>query len=204
MNGIAILILSIGAAAPLAAQASSPTPVCLLRPGPLARFNTWLVTEAAIEVPFATTKHIISAGGDRESDFESRFVLSIGLMKNIDADHAAGIVLGHDLNRSISRAPTRVEARVRKWNGASAFDLSAGLTRKGVQDVGDVAGFTAAVGGEWRYLGADARLDLHNADGRTVAAGFIGARATSAAAPLAALAVFGAIAAIIISTGAGS
>ena len=203
------LVLFAGAtvlAGPLHAQAEAPRRSfgsCWLRPGPLAQCNTWLVTEASIEIPFTTTKHIISAGGTENKDFEERFVLSVGLMKNLPGERAVGIVLGHDLNRSISRAPTRAEARLRQWNGSAAFDVSAGVTRKGIQDVGDVTGFTAAIGGEWRYIGADARVDVHDANGRRVAAGFLGARASSVAAPVAALVTFGAIAALIITTGAG-
>jgi hypothetical protein len=199
-----LLVLSLGAAAPVAAQGSR-SPVCWLRPGPLARCNTWLVTEAAVEIPFANTKRQVSAGST-EKDFQERFTLSVGMMKNLPHERAAGIVLGHDVNRDIFRGPTRAEARFRQWRGTSAIDVSAGVSRKGLQtSTGSVdsPGLTAAIGGEWRYIGADVRMDLHQADGRTVAAGFIGARATSVAAPAAALAVFGAVAALILATGAG-
>ncbi len=176
---------------------------CWLRPAPAPTCRGYIVTEAAVEVPVFTTSHNISAG-TTEKDFDTRFVLSVGYMHNVDGGRAAGIIVGHDVNRSINRIPTRVEARVRQWKGSSAaFDFSAGASRKGFQDVGDVTGFTAAIGGEWRYIGADARFETYNAAGRRVNGGLIGARATSAAAPIASLLVFGAVAALIMSSGAG-
>jgi hypothetical protein len=173
---------------------------CWLRPAPTC--TSYLVTEAAVEVPVFTSRHNISAG-TTENDFDTRFVLSVGFMKNIQGNRGVGIIVGHDVNRSIYRIPTRIEGRLRQWHGLSAFDVSAGVSRKGFQDIGDVTGFTAAIGGEWRYIGADARFETYNAGGRTVTGGLIGARATSVAAPVASLLVFGAVAALIISTGAG-
>lgn len=198
---IRILVCLVLAASAAGAQERSFAS-CWLRPAPAPTCGSYLVTEAAVEVPLATTSHNISAG-TTEKDFDARFILSLGFMKNMANARAAGVILGHDVNRSVNRMPTRVEGRFRQWRGTSAIDVSAGVSRKGFQSVGDVTGMTAAVGGEWRYLGADARVDLYNAGGRRVVGGFIGARATSVAAPVAALAVFGAIAALIISTGAG-
>lgn len=176
---------------------------CWLRPAPAPTCSGYIVTEAAVEVPVFTTSHNISAG-TKEKDFDTRFVLSVGYMHNLPGGSAAGIIVGHDVNRSINRIPTRAEARLRQWQGSSAaFDVSAGMSRKGFQDVGDVTGFTAAIGGEWRYIGADARFETYNAAGRRVNGGLLGARATSAAAPVASLLVFGAVAALILSSGAG-
>jgi hypothetical protein len=176
---------------------------CWLRPAPAPTCGGYIVTEAAVEVPVFTTSHNISAG-TKEKDFDTRFVLSVGYMHNLAGGRAAGVIVGHDLNRSINRIPTRAEARLRQWQGSSgAFDVSAGVSRKGFQDAGDVTGFTAAIGGEWRYIGADARFETYNAAGRRVNGGLVSARATSVAAPIASLVVFGAIAALIISSGAG-
>jgi hypothetical protein len=181
------------------------TPVCWLRPAPLERCRTFLVTEAALEIPVSSTSHQISAGSS-EKDFDARFTLSLGLMKNLPQHQAVGVVVGHDVNRDIFRGPTRGEVRFRQWKGLSAIDVSAGLTRKGIQTATgsvDSHGLTGAIGGEWRYIGADARVDLHSVDGRNVIGGFVGARATSVAAPVAALITFGAVAALIIASGAG-
>jgi hypothetical protein len=181
------------------------TPVCWLRPAPFDRCRTFLVTEAAVEIPVVTTSHAISAGSS-EKDFDARFTLSLGLMKNLPRQQAVGVVVGHDVNRDIFRGPTRGEVRFRQWKGLSALDVSAGLTRKGIQTATgsvDSNGLTGAIGGEWRYIGADARVDIHSVGGRNVVGGFIGARATSIAAPVAALITFGAVAALIMATGAG-
>lgn len=181
------------------------TSVCWLRPAPLERCNTFLVTEAALEIPVSSTSHQISAGSS-EKDFDARFTLSVGLMKNLPQHQAVGVVVGHDVNRDIFRGPTRGEVRFRQWKGLSAIDVSAGLTRKGIQTATgsvDSNGLTGAIGGEWRYIGADARVDLHSVGGRNVIGGFVGARATSVAAPIAALVTFGAVAALIMATGAG-
>ena len=181
------------------------TSVCWLRPAPLERCRTFLVTEAALEIPVSSTSHQISAGSS-EKDFDARFTLSVGLMKNLPQHQAVGVVVGHDVNRDIFRGPTRGEVRFRQWKGLSAIDVSAGLTRKGIQTATgsvDSNGLTGAIGGEWRYIGADARVDLHSVGGRNVIGGFVGARATSVAAPIAALVTFGAVAALIMATGAG-
>lgn len=181
------------------------TSVCWLRPAPLERCRTFLVTEAALEIPVSSTSHQISAGSS-EKDFDARFTLSVGLMKNLPQHQAVGVVVGHDVNRDIFRGPTRGEVRFRQWKGLSAIDVSAGLTRKGIPTATgsvDSNGLTGAIGGEWRYIGADARVDLHSVGGRNVIGGFVGARATSVAAPIAALVTFGAVAALIMATGAG-
>ena len=128
---LAAVVGAFSIAGTASAQAVTPQrsfAICWLCPGPLAHCNTWLVTEAAVEIPFTTTKHIISAGGTEERTFTS---------------------------------------------GPEPIDL------------------------------ADARVDLHEAGGRTIAAGFIGARASSVAAPVAALVTFGVVAAFIIGTAAG-
>lgn len=201
---IPLLLLVLVMAQPVAAQASSS--ICWLRPGPQASCQRYLVTEAAVEVPIVTTSYFTTSV-QREKDFQTRFTLSLGLMENVSADRAVGIVIGHDVNRDIFRGPSRGEVRVRQWNGTTAFDASAGLTRKGVglPDGGSVdsKGLTVAIGGEWRYIGADARLDYHRVNGRSVAATHIGGRATSVAAPVAALLAMGAVWALIAATGAG-
>lgn len=201
---ITLSLLLLVAGTPLAAQ--SPSSICWLRPGPQANCQRYLVTEAAVEIPIVTTSYLTTSV-QREKDFQTRFTLSLGLMENVSADKAVGIVIGHDVNRDIFRGPSRAEVRVRKWNGVTAFDASAGLTRKGVgmPDGGsmDSKGLTAAIGGEWRYIGADARVDYHRVNGRTVTATHIGARATSVAAPVAALLAMGALWALIAATGAG-
>lgn len=190
-----VLTLVLVAALPVGAQSSS---TCWLRSGPLDRCRNFLVTEAAVEIPFFTTDRAISAG-TREADFDTRFLLSVGWMRNYAADRAAGIVLGHDVNRGWN-LPTRAEARHRWWKGSLAADVSAGLTHRGMPDAAPHAwGLTTAIGGEWRYIGADARLDLMRSN-RTVAAGFVGARATSAGAPVATLIAIGVLFAVVAST----
>ena len=199
---ILISLLTLAAASPAQAQERSIAS-CWLKPGPLPACRNYIVTEAAVEIPLTTTIHSISAGST-EKDFDTRFTLSLGFMHNMPDGKAGGIIVGHDVNRSFTRIPTRVEGRFRQWKGTtSAFDVSAGVSRKGFQNTGDVTGLTAAVGGEWRYIGGDARVEMYNVDGRTAVGGFVGARATSVAAPVAALAVFGAVAALIMATGAG-
>jgi hypothetical protein len=163
----------------------------------------FIVTEAAVEIPFASTKFNISAGST-EKDFDTRFILSAGYMHNLANGRGVGVVLGYDVDRSFTRNPSRFEGRLRQWHGSNtAFDVSAGLSRKGFQTAGDLTGLTAAVGGEWRYIGADARIETYDVNGRRAVGGLVGVRATSAAAPVAALLTFGAIAALILSTGAG-
>lgn len=203
-----LIVLALAGAVSESARAQNDarqTPLCWLRPAPLDRCRTFLVTEAALEVPVASTSHQISAGSS-EKDFDARFTLSLGLMKNLPRHQAVGVVVGHDVNRDIFRGPTRGEVRFRRWKGLSAIDVSAGLTRKGIGTATgsvDSNGLTGAIGGEWRYIGADARVDLHSVGGRNVVGGFVGARATSVAAPVAALITFGAVAALILATGAG-
>jgi hypothetical protein len=205
MTKTTLILAGLLAAAPMSMAAAQQRSFagCWLRPAPAPTCRGFIVTEASVEIPFSSTSFNISAGST-EKDFDTRFILSAGYMHNTANGRGVGVVLGYDVDRSFTRNPSRFEGRVRQWHGANtAFDLSAGVSRKGFQNAGDLTGLTAAVGGEWRYIGADARIETYDVNGRRAVGGLVSARATSVAAPVAALLTFGALAALILSTGAG-
>src|SRR5687768_15686061 len=100
------ILLAVGSLGAQGTDASAAggraAPICWLRPGPLERCRSFLVTEAAFEVPIATTRRSLTPA-QTQKDFATRFTLSLGLMKNVTAGQGVGVVLGHDVNRDLFR-----------------------------------------------------------------------------------------------------
>lgn len=182
---------------------------CWLRTQPAPACRSFLVMEAAVEIPFATTTSeytpAFSTQTQQSNDYTTRYVLSVGGMVNRGPSTAVGGTMGFVLGRSWRELPARAELRVRNWQGKTALDFSAGPTRRGIaarSGGGSVTGYggTAAVGVEYGFVGADLRVDAVRAEGRNVAAGFVGGKAVAAGAPiavtLATLALFALVASI--------
>jgi len=181
------------AVAPLGAQ--SDRPFCWLKTQPAPACGSFLVMEAAVEFPFAhTVSQIVpmfSTQPQPVDDYDTRFTLTVGGMVNRGPTRAIGGTLGFVVGSSTAELPARAEFRMRNWRGKTAVDLSAGVARKGVESEDGnglltAYGGTAALGVERGFIGADLRVDLLRAEGRTVAGGFVGAKATAAGAPIAA------------------
>ena len=187
---IAALLFFLGASTSLGAQARDSTRSLCWRARSLALCKTFLVTEAAIELPVTTTaKTFDDPSGYRfvSDDFETRLAFSVGVMKNTGPKTAQGITL----SAFSEQIPNRVEWRYRRWLGPQhGADFSAGVMRGSVRgeypygDV-DVHGLTAAAGITGTYLGADARFDVaRTPDGRVVRATYLNVRAGSRSAPI--------------------
>jgi hypothetical protein len=151
---------------------------------PLTECKTWVVSEAGFEKSVGQTSigHKLTYP---RNDFMSRLTLSLGLMSNRGTDHALGLTasLAAEDDR-YGFGTTRLETRYRKWySHGAAVDLSAGLSRKAIDDSlwhrANAAGITTAVGISNTYLGIDARVDLLRGDGRFLHGASVGVRAGS-------------------------
>jgi hypothetical protein len=189
-RSIAILIASASVAF---AQNPGASSTCW-RARPLSKCKSWIITEAALEMPAAssTAKHLYAATADGSgyvsADFETRLAFTFGAMVNSGARQAFGGTVSM-LNGDL---PGRIEARYRGWLGPEhGVDLSAGFARTTVRGVYDpdelqARGITASAGISGTYIGADARLDLMRAsDGRVIHGIYVTARTGSRAAPIA-------------------
>jgi hypothetical protein len=167
------------------AQAQGDTPAakgswhCYVNTGPAPKCRWIIITELGVEHPFLTTSTRFESStytGPRLDDFRRRTMTVIGLLKTRGTDRAIGVVLGYDWDRS-QDLPNRMEVRYRKWRGSTAVDLGGGLAALG-------RGVSLSGGFDQKFVGIDARVDLVPANGRLMAAGFVGGRATSIAAPI--------------------
>jgi len=170
------------------AQQSDTTPVCW-RARSLAKCKTWIVTEASLEqlVSSSSADRATANGGTyRSDDFSTQLAFTVGGMKNRDSVNAFGIT-GSLL---FGQPSARIEGRYHRWLSVDhGIDASAGLTggrMRGLDEwmTSGATGVTAAVGISNTYFGVDARVDLLRADGRTVHATYVGARAGSRAGPI--------------------
>jgi hypothetical protein len=202
------LTISSGLAAEGWAQSSgAPRSLCW-RPRPQAECKAYLVTEMRFEAPLFTTR---TGGLNPIEDFEGRFVWSVGPMWNRTTDVAWGALISFSSDDPDEVAWQRIEARYRKWiDRETGRDFSIGLARKTMFDsTGNrqyaAAGVTAGVSVERGYLGADARFDWLQGDGRDHRAGFVGAHTTGRGTPIAtAVLVVGFFALFALLAGEGS
>lgn len=183
---------------------------CWLRVRPAPACGSYLVTEASVEIPVLRS----SQGGStsqRDDGFDTRWTLAIGGMLNRSDSSAIGGLLTWDVDRGWA-APARGEARYRKWMGIRGLDISGGVAHRGLQGEGTTGpggtsqlvrawGPTAAVGMDFGYIGGDARVEVLRGDNRTLVGGFLGARATSAGAPVAVVGALAFIVALVATTG---
>ena len=171
---------------------------CWLRPAPAPTCSGFLVTEATAEFPLKKRA---------DNEFDSRFTLGVGYMHNLNTTGSVGGVVAWDVGRGWSK-PARGELRYRHWLSPVALDFGAGVAQQGVTAadgsgaVGRAYGPTALVGVEWKYIALDARGELLRGEGKTISDVYLGARATSAGAPVAALAGLALIFAIVAKAGA--
>ena len=174
------------------AQNPDTSSVCW-RARPLSKCKSWIITEAALEMPAAssTAKHLYVGTADGSgyvsADFETRLAFTVGAMKNSGATQAFGATVSM-LNADL---PGRIEARYRRWLGPEhGVDLSAGFAHARVRGLYDpdelqARGITASAGISGTYIGADARLDLMRAsNGRVIHGAYVTARTGSRAAPI--------------------
>ena len=195
---------------PAMAQTDTPRSFasCWLRPAPAPICRTILVTEAAIEVPFATTAH---ASSPTTPDFmvpdyqDTRATFTPGFLRNVTPRHAVGGLVAFDLGGSGGTGPVRGEVRYRRWLQSVALDLGAGVAYKERSDGSSFPihawGPSGAIGAEWKYIALDVRGEVVRGRERTAAAAFVGGRATSFAAPIALVLGVGVIGAIIMRNG---
>jgi hypothetical protein len=191
---LCILLGALAVASPARAQTRSFAG-CWLRPAPQAQCGSYLVTEATAEIPL---------GSQADDEFDSRFTLGVGFMKNVSPDAGVGGVVAWDVGRGWAR-PARGELRLRKWLPDVAMDFAAGVAQRGVT-ASDGSGREtraygpeAMVGVEWKYIALDLRGEFLRGDGRTFTDTYVGARATSVGAPIAALAGLALIFAVVAS-----
>jgi hypothetical protein len=180
-----------------AAAQTRSAPGCWLRPAPAPTCSGFLVTEATAEFPLEKRS---------ENEFDSRFTLGVGYMHNLGTARSVGGVVAWDVGRGWAR-PARGEVRYRHWLSPVALDLGAGIAQRGVTAADGSGesrrayGPTGLVSVEWRYIALDARGELLRGEGRTFSDVYLGARATSAGAPIAALAGLALIFAVVAAAG---
>ena len=95
-----------------ATATATPTKALCWRPRPAPTCRAYVPTELSYESPYASTSGMI--GSFTEDDFESRFVMTVGLMKNRGASTALGGVAGYGTDGVL-----RAEARYRRWIGSA-------------------------------------------------------------------------------------
>lgn len=170
---------------------------CWLRPAPAPTCTGFLVTEATAEFPLKKRS---------ENEFDSRFTLGVGYMHSLATKGSVGGVVAWDVGRGWAR-PARGELRYRHWLAPVALDFGAGIAQQGVTAADGSGqarrayGPTALVGVEWKYIALDARGELLRGEGKTFSDLYVGARATSAGAPVAALAGIAFIFALVAAAG---
>ena len=168
---------------------------CWLRPEPAPTCRGFFVTEASAE--FALNR--------RPNESSPRFMLGVGYMHNRDSVGSVGGVVAWDVGRGWAK-PARGEVRYRRWLDGSALDFSGGIAHRGLippsgnGELGRAYGPTAGVGLEWKYIALDARGELLHGAGQTRADFFMGARTTSAGAPVAVLVALGLIVYVVSQT----
>ena len=186
-----IFALLAAAAVPAAAQTRSPVG-CWLRPAPLPTCSSFIVTEASAE--FALKR--------RENVSNPRFMLGVGLMKNVDTQSSVGGVVAWDVGRGWA-VPARGDVRYRRWLSSGAIDLGIGAVQRnaispdGSVITGRVFGPTAMVGAEWKYIALDLRGESIRVNGTSFNDAYLGARTTSVGAPIAVLIGLAAIVAVV-------
>lgn len=161
------------------------------RPRPEPRCRTYLVTEVGYEHPVISSR---VGGFEPDPDFAGRFVVSIGAMVNRGPSAALGGVVSGAVGDQPEAFSLRAEARYRKWTGPTrGIDISAGVAHKPVQtqlrEPIRANGVTAAIGVERWFARAEARVDALYGGGRPRTALLVGVRASSYAAPVAAVVV---------------
>jgi hypothetical protein len=188
---LAIALGLAGSTIPAAAQMRSFAG-CWLRPAPAPTCSGFIVTEASAE--FSLNK--------RENQADPRFVLGVGFMHSVDAASSMGGVVGWDVGRGWA-TPARGELRYRRWLTTGAVDFAGGIAQRGVT-ASDGSGRevraygpTVMTGYEWKYVAVDARAELLRGDNRTFTDSYLGARTTSAGAPIAVLAGLALIVAVV-------
>jgi hypothetical protein len=186
------ILLLLVVASSAAGQHSDTSGVCW-RPRSLANCKTWVVTEAALEMPVASTSanHLLVGYPNGEGividDFDARLAFTIGLMANRRERSGYGLTMSM-LNGDL---PGRIEARYRRWlTPDHGIDLGFGVTAGRIRghfesEEEKTRGITASAGISGTYLGADARLDLARAaDGRLIHATYVTVRTGSRAGPI--------------------
>lgn len=177
------------------AQKSDTTRVCW-RASALANCKSWIVTEVAIEHPWNSSQSKTERGGGiyPVDDFTTHLALTLGGMKNIRPDAAAGLTGSLMAASTVGELPARIEVRYRSWKSPTlGFDLSAGWTGGSVSGTDpqvwrpmvNAHGATGSVGLSNTYMGIDARFNqVWAADGRTLRSTSLGIRAGSRTFPL--------------------
>lgn len=171
-----------------ATGSARPGGTCWMRARPAPQCRAFLVTEFGVEKPFVyTTWRASSPAGPSNlitADFETRLMFTVGAMLNRGSTSAIGGTVTVDNRDPDGIVPARLELRYRRWRSDSGLDFGGGVARFARHGQFGASGLTAAAGLDYRYIGADARVDVLRADGRTRLGGFVGAKATSLAAPL--------------------
>jgi hypothetical protein len=186
-------------AVPLAGAAAQTRSVagCWLRPAPAPTCRDFILTEATAEIPLTRTA---------ENEQRNRFTLGVGYMHNVSPESGVGGIVAWDVGRGWAR-PARGELRYRRWLTSTAVDFSAGVAQRGITGSDGTGrevrayGPTTAVGVEWKYVALDLRGEFMRGDDRSFGGVYAGARATSAGAPIAALAGLALVFAVIATAG---
>ena len=204
---VAILVAAVTPIETAAAQADTMPPLCWRpRPGPVC--PAYIPTEFGFEYPVLSTS--VAPQGYKVKDFGGRFVMAIGLMKNLDTTAAVGglFALG---TSEYGWGRLRAEARYRRWIGDWAgVDVGFGVAQRRLEpETGNTdvraRGLTAGVGLDFPYVGMDFRIDALRGGGRSRTGSFVGIHANSQAAPSAAIvgAIAGLAAALAIAGALG-
>jgi hypothetical protein len=165
------------------------------RARPAARCRTYLVTDVGYEHPVISSRlGAVGGGFEPDPDFAGRFVVSIGVMANRGPSTAWGGVASVATGEDPEKISLRAEVRRRKWIGPTrGIDISAGVAHKQVpNEHGELIranGVTAAIGVERWLARAEARADALYGGGRARTAVLVGVRASSYAAPVAAVVI---------------
>jgi hypothetical protein len=137
--------------------------------------RSWLVTEVGAEFPLGST------GGrypGASGDIDSHVVATAGVMKNW---RTAAVGLTGSAMTTGAKDGARGEVRYRRWSNAKlALQASGGIVHWSVPGLTSnraepATGVTGSVGIDRGWLGADARVDLLQAEGRQVSAFSVGA-----------------------------
>ena len=136
----------------------------------------WIITEVGAEFPIGSTGgHYPGASGD----IDDHVVLTYGLMKNWTT--AAMGITGSAMTTG-AKSGARGEVRYRRWHRADvALKASGGIVHWAVPGTSSnraepATGVTGSIGIDRGWIGADARLDVLRAEGRTVSAFSVGAQ----------------------------
>ena len=183
-------MISIASATLLVAQKSESSSVCWTA-RPLANCKSWLVTEIALESAIAsTTAPARNEWTSSARDFETRVVLTLGVMTNTKPDAATGFSVSVGSNEPDQYY--RAELRRRIWLAVDqSIEYSGGFTTMSVHGAGRRSpranGATAAVSFGLGPIGLDARTDVLWGAGRPVVGLSAGAKAGEKVMPFAAL-----------------